>query len=940
MKDLIYQKRSINELLTASINYLRGEDPKLIIFQAPTGSGKTIILAETISKIVKELSGEKELVFVWISVNYLHEQSKNSLEKHFENERLIDCININEIQNNQIEQNQIVFVNWESLNKEGISLFMSDNEKDWNLSKVIDNTKEEGRIIVLIIDESHRAAKTSKSKEIIDLIGPSLTFEVSATPKEGITNDHRVIVKLNEVVAEGMIKQEIQINSGLGKIQTNEDIVRAALKKREELKNYYQNLGCNINPLLLIQIPRKKSTDVRNPEDKIIETLQKEVITLENKKLAIWLAEKDKKQNLDYLEKNDSEVDVLIFKEAIAQGWDCPRASILLLQREWNLDNYVFNVQTLGRIMRMPEQKHYEKYPALNIGYVYTASDNFSIVEDLAGDYVSKDQMIRDNTIYRNIYLPSESIRRKREQQRLSSEFKICLFNAAEELKINQNKINIGKFDFKKAVGIEGDITEIDKSQEVEFKKQGSIFKDREEICAEYTIFIKSLTHPFTGGSRPTEIIKSSMRSFFKKEFDIGNEDQIATIVLNPINKGEFKELIELAKNKYASLPEKEDTINKNVDWQIPEVTSIFESYDYIKNIKKSILKPYFVKKNIQGKQMWSKPERLFIEELEKTDNDVLWWFKNGDKESKYFGVAYKKEDNHYYGFYPDFIIKTKKDILVIEVKDDNDFKNENLLKLNAGKEYQKKYNGNEKLYFAIVSPLDYFNFFKSLKNQELEKFRSIYEENLIRNTQSRKVASEKQTERLPEDQELFDLYDEELSKGIINLNDKKLENEILKIDLQNAETIINNLKQSLYNQTKSRPTEATTDIDIPLPFNICILGEVTNEDTIRAKLRDYFAKFGIKTIDWNIEFFNNTKLRNSDVLNKLKKGQSKFTLIITGQIFHHAGKGNQSANILTELSKPKYIDHIVGCSPKELLTIDNILEKLDSYLLSLNKIQ
>ena len=63
-----------------------------------------------------------------------------------------------------------------------------------------------------------------------------------------------------------------------------------------------------------------------------------------------------------------------------------------------------------------------------------------------------------------------------------------------------------------------------------------------------------------------------------------------------------------------------------------------------------------------------------------------------------------------------------------------------------------------------------------------------------------------------------------------------------------------------------------------------------------------------------------------------LKKGQTKFNVIMTGQIYNHSGRGNQSANILTELKKEKYIDHIVGSSPKDLLTVDNILEKLDQY--------
>ena len=938
MKDLVYQKKCINELVTTSVGYIEDEDPKLIVFQAPTGSGKTIMLAEVMSRMVKALSGQKELAFVWISVNALHEQSKEKLERHFENERLLDCININEIQNNEIQQNQIVFVNWDSLNKEGISLFMSDNEKDWNLSKVAENTREADRHIVLIIDESHRTAKTSKSQEIVSMIGPKLTIEVSATPKEGVTNDHKTTVKLSEVVAEGMIKEGIQINPGLGRAQTNEDIVREALKKRRELKRFYEEAGTKINPLLLIQIPKKKKSDVREPEDKIIEILNKNGITIENGKLALWLAEKDKKKNLDYLKNHDSEADVLVFKEAIVQGWDCPRASILLLQREWNAENYVFNIQTIGRIMRMPEQKHYENYPALNIGYVYTASDNFEIVDDLAKDYVSKDQMVRDNTVYKDIYLPSELVRRKRELFRLSGDFKDCLFQASVELGFKEKPINIGKITFKKDIGIEGKITEIDKQQAVDFQKTSTIVRDREEVCAEYTAFIKSLTFPFTGGGRPTEIIKSSVRTFFKKTYGIDNEDEIATIVLNPVNKAEFIDLIESAKRKYKSLPEKADEIISNKDWQVPEIISVFENYDEIKTINKSILKPYFVKRDKNKKQQWSKPEKVFIDELEKTDNDVLWWFKNGVSESKYFGIAYKKNGHShgtYYAFYPDFIIKTKKDILVVEIKDDRDFKNENLYKLNAGKEFQNKYKGKEKLYFYIISPSDYYKFFLALKNQDLVSFKSQFEEALIRYTQSRKVISEKHEEKSREDQELLELYEGELSKAIKNLDDNKLENEILKIDLQKAEKTINSLKEALAYQPKTKTKEEGIIINIPKPFNICVLGEVVDENLIREKLREYFAKYGLKATDWDIAYYGNSKVRNSDILSGLKKGQTKYNIVITGQIYHHSGRGNKSANILTELKKDKYIPHVVGCSPKDLLTVDEIISKLDEYLRS-----
>jgi len=744
MKDLKYQKKYTKQLIDASVEYLEEERAALIVFQAPTGSGKTIMLADGLSRIVKKLQNHKSLSFVWISVNALHEQSKEKLEKYFENEKLLECMTINEIQNNCLDENEILFVNWESLNKED-NLFIKDNERDWNLTKVVENTKDEDREIVLIIDESHRAAKTSKAKEIINIIEPKLTVEVSATPKEGFTNDRRILVPLKNVIKEEMIKREIQINPGLYKIKINEDIVKAALKRRATLHKYYKELGTKINPLLLVQIPNRKSADVRSPEDKIIDVLEKQGISTQNGKLAIWLSQKEYKIHLDYLEKDDSKVEVLIFKQAIAQGWDCPRAGILLLQREWNAENYTFNVQTLGRIMRMPEQKHYEKYPDLNVGYVYTASDNFSIVEDLAKDYVSKVQMMRDNTVYKNIYLPSQYIRRKREKQRLSGDFKKCLLKAADKLKIKE-KINTGPVKHKKDIGVNGQVEDIDRIQDVSFKGKREIYKDREEICVEYTSFIKSQTFPFTGGNRPTSIIKSSLRSFFKRDFGIDNEDSIASIVLNPNNNDEFIELIEKAKERYKKLPEKEDIVIDYNDWQIPESIGVFDNFKKVSRIKKSVLKSYYVKKDKNDKAQWSKPEKTFIGELEKTDDDVLWWFKNGEKESKFFGIAYKKEEG-YYGFYPDFIIKTKRETIVVEIKDDKDFRNENLLKLNAGKEYQKKHQKHANLYFFIISLIDYHSFFRALKDLQLDRFKSMYEQSLLKYTQSCKIASKGATD-------------------------------------------------------------------------------------------------------------------------------------------------------------------------------------------------
>src|SRR3989338_7345271 len=80
-----YQETAV-EKLVATVKTLLGKDgqKKVCIFQAPTGSGKTIMTAKFIEEIIKELVDE-DLCFVWVSIGKgaLHLQSKRSLEDIF-----------------------------------------------------------------------------------------------------------------------------------------------------------------------------------------------------------------------------------------------------------------------------------------------------------------------------------------------------------------------------------------------------------------------------------------------------------------------------------------------------------------------------------------------------------------------------------------------------------------------------------------------------------------------------------------------------------------------------------------------------------------------------------------------------------------------------------------------------------------------------------------
>ena len=195
-------------------------------------------------------------------------------------------------------------------------------------------------------------------------------------------------------------------------------VIDAAIKKRQELVEAYKKEGVNVNPLILIQLPDRRTSledRIRERVESILKNKYRISTEKGNNKLTIWLS--GEHVNKEDVERNDSEVEVLIFKQAIALGWDCPRAQILILFREWH--SQIFSIQTVGRIMRMPEpDKGHYKNEILNYGYIYTNLDNIEIQEDIAKSYITIYTSKR-RAGYKPINLTSYYSKRHREKTRL-----------------------------------------------------------------------------------------------------------------------------------------------------------------------------------------------------------------------------------------------------------------------------------------------------------------------------------------------------------------------------------------------------------------------------------------------------------------------------------------------------------------------------------------
>lgn len=389
---LKFQEEAVEKLKEIFVSLWKSPDRQLpIVFKSPTGSGKTFMTSFFIRELNHLPQWKEDKAFIWITFSdNLAMQSKNKFLEYFHNTIENKVLTLIDIDQGKLHPNDILFLNWEKLLAKNVETRKLRRPQDEEQRKekgeyfedVMEQTKAEGREIILIIDEAHKNKDTKLAQNIIDLIDPKIILHVTATPKEEDELHTRRLksyyeVPREEVVKQGLIKEAIFTQAeedfqNLSGKDLDEKLLELGKKKREELKAEFKKLKKNINPLMLIQLPNDDKELVERGERK-----KEEIVTdyllrtgIPEHKIAKWF---DKHPRPVGLENNDDEHDFLLFKWAAGTGWDCPRASVLVMFRE--IKSNIFYTQTLGRILRMPEphlKEDYKNNPNLRIGYLYT----------------------------------------------------------------------------------------------------------------------------------------------------------------------------------------------------------------------------------------------------------------------------------------------------------------------------------------------------------------------------------------------------------------------------------------------------------------------------------------------------------------------------------------------------------------------------------------
>ena len=332
----------------ADLNSACRQSKKEIILKSCTGSGKTIILTHFIDRFIKE---NPKMCFVWFTPGKgnLEDQSKAKMDLYIPQAQ---TKLLSDVLTSGFEENDVAFINWEMVtNKKNNAIQDSEHQ---NLMDRIRAAQLEGLHFIVIVDEQH-FNNTYKANEIINLFKADKIIRASATPLN-YGNAFMIEIDEEDVIAEGLIKKAIYINEGIPQnteIENEEKyLLELALEKYNRLVEEYRKVNSKVNPLIVVQIPNKSE----EKQAKIEEILEEKGITYLNKRLAVWLS--DQKENLEDIDKLDAEPMVIIIKQAVALGWDCPRAQILVKMRD-NMSE-TFEIQTIGRIRRMPEADHYD----------------------------------------------------------------------------------------------------------------------------------------------------------------------------------------------------------------------------------------------------------------------------------------------------------------------------------------------------------------------------------------------------------------------------------------------------------------------------------------------------------------------------------------------------------------------------------------------------
>lgn len=412
---LPYQAQAVEDVLAnlkrARENYQNPEKREISSFSltATTGAGKTVMAAAALEALfwgseTFDVEADPGAVVLWFSDDpSLNEQTRNRLMQASENFTSANLIRIEPpFARPRLDPGKVYFLNTQKLSaksllvrghvetaaeRAGQMAFSTPDLQGWTIWETLANTIEADDLtLYLVLDEAHRGFNTkattdkptivrrlvngTRARPPIPIVwGISATIQhfESAMKEAEATRNRRalpsVLVDPALVQESGLVKDTLVLDIPDEAGNFDSVLVRRAANKlrdsTERWATYAESQGLTeaVQPLLVLQTPNTPDPDdVGVALDTVFAAypmlrahqVRHVLGDHTTQRFGAWEVEWIEPQRVQ----EESHVRVLLAKDAISTGWDCPRAEVLVSFRPAKDNTHI--TQLLGRMVRSP----------------------------------------------------------------------------------------------------------------------------------------------------------------------------------------------------------------------------------------------------------------------------------------------------------------------------------------------------------------------------------------------------------------------------------------------------------------------------------------------------------------------------------------------------------------------------------------------------------
>lgn len=409
-----YQEDAVKDVLTnlrkAAKRWHEDGDRHAFSLTATTGAGKTVMAAAVFEALFHgddnfDFEPDPGAVVIWFSDDpALNAQSHFRLREASDRLTLSDLVIVqNTFNREKLEAGKVYFLNTQKLSKS--SLLVRGHDPDdpgvetdgrqtvmpdmraFTIWDTIQNTIEDPDLtLYLVLDEAHRGMKASGGngggekptivKRLINgsgsvpgipiVLGISATverFNAAMADMQGRATLPNVVVDSGKVQASGLLKDTIilDVPNEVGQFDTV--LVRRGTDKLKEITAAWeeyakqQDDADTVAPLMVLQVPNSPDHDEIG---RALDTIYERWPELGDDAVAHVFGDHTTQtfgsHSIPYISpervQESTWVRVLIAKDAISTGWDCPRAEVMVSFRPAKDRTHI--TQLLGRMVRTP----------------------------------------------------------------------------------------------------------------------------------------------------------------------------------------------------------------------------------------------------------------------------------------------------------------------------------------------------------------------------------------------------------------------------------------------------------------------------------------------------------------------------------------------------------------------------------------------------------